>query len=114
MQSINVMNAKLEFKYAGTKTKVALSEPQPEIQSKMRSMRAAGIDLNDTFLSIYSLNGQYQQRVSWYNDNNESVGERNIDMREFVGYEKWVAYLILSQQIQHVQNTKLLRYQQTI
>ncbi|EME3577186.1 isopeptide-forming domain-containing fimbrial protein [Enterococcus faecium] len=88
MQSINVMNAKLEFKYAGTKTKVALSEPQPEIQSKMRSMRAAGIDLNDTFLSIYSLNGQYQQRVSWYNDNNESVGERNIDMREFVGYEK--------------------------
>ncbi|HBA0397793.1 TPA: isopeptide-forming domain-containing fimbrial protein, partial [Enterococcus faecium] len=35
-----------------------------------------------------SLNGQYQQRVSWYNDNNESVGERNIDMREFVGYEK--------------------------
>lgn len=88
MQSINVMNAKLEFKYAGTKTKVALSKPQPEINSKMRSMRAAGIDLNDTFLSIYSLNGQYQQRVSWYNDNNESVGERNIDMREFVGYEK--------------------------
>ena len=88
MQSINVMNVKLEFKYAGTKTKVALSEPQPEIQSRMRSMKADGIDLNDTFLSIYSLNGQYQQRVSWYNDNNESVGERNIDMREFVGYEK--------------------------
>ncbi|HAQ7255843.1 TPA: isopeptide-forming domain-containing fimbrial protein [Enterococcus faecium] len=38
MQSINVMNAKLEFKYAGTKTKVALSEPQPEIQSKMSSL----------------------------------------------------------------------------
>ncbi|HAP9482338.1 TPA: isopeptide-forming domain-containing fimbrial protein, partial [Enterococcus faecium] len=88
MQSINVMNVKLDFKYAGSKTKVALSEPQPEINSKMRSMRAAGIELNDTFLSIYSLNGQYQQRVSWYNDNNESVGERNIDMREFVGYEK--------------------------
>lgn len=88
MQSINVMNVKLDFKYSGTKTKVALSEPQPEIQSKMRSMKAAGIDLNDTFLSIYSLNGQYQQRVSWFNDNNESVGERNIDMREFVGYEK--------------------------
>ena len=65
-----------------------MSEPQPEINSKMRSMRAAGIELNDTFLSIYSLNGQYQQRVSWYNDNNESVGERNIDMREFVGYDK--------------------------
>ncbi|HAQ5842665.1 TPA: isopeptide-forming domain-containing fimbrial protein [Enterococcus faecium] len=88
MQSINVMNVKLDFKYSGSKTKVALSEPQPEINSKMRSMRAAGIELNDTFLSIYSLNGQYQQRVSWYNDNNESVGERNIDMREFVGYEK--------------------------
>lgn len=88
MQSINVMNAKLEFKYSGTETKVALSEPQPEIQSKMRSMKASGIELNDTFLSIYSLNGQYQQRVSWYNDNNESVGERNIDMKEFVGYEK--------------------------
>ncbi|HIB1905774.1 TPA: isopeptide-forming domain-containing fimbrial protein [Enterococcus faecium] len=88
MQSINVMNVKLEFKYAGTKTKVALGEPQPEIQSRMRSMKADGIDLDDTFLSIYSLNGQYQQRVSWYNDNNESVGERNIDMREFVGYEK--------------------------
>ncbi|EOF59703.1 isopeptide-forming domain-containing fimbrial protein [Enterococcus faecium] len=88
MQSINVMNVKLDFKYSGSKTKVALGEPQPEINSKMRSMRAAGIELNDTFLSIYSLNGQYQQRVSWYNDNNESVGERNIDMREFVGYEK--------------------------
>ena len=88
MQSINVMNVKLDFKYSGTKTKVALSEPQPEIQSKMRALKADGISLDDTFLSIYSLNGQYQQRVSWYNDNNESVGERNIDMREFVGYEK--------------------------
>lgn len=87
MQSINVMNVKLDFKYSGTKTKVALSEPQPEIQSKMKTLKADGISLDDTFLSIYSLNGQYQQRVSWYNDNNESVGERNIDMREFVGYE---------------------------
>lgn len=85
MQSIHAMNVQLGFNYAGTKTKVKLALPQTEIQSKLKNKR---INLADTFLSVYSLNGQYQQRVSWFDDNNQSVGERNIDMKEFVGYEK--------------------------
>ncbi|HGV8437872.1 TPA: isopeptide-forming domain-containing fimbrial protein [Enterococcus faecium] len=85
MQSINVMNVQLSFTYTGTKTKVKLSLPQTEIQSKLKNK---SINLTSTYLSMYSLNGQYQQRVSWFDDNNQSVGERNIDMKEFVGYEK--------------------------
>lgn len=85
MQSIHAMNVQLGFNYAGTKTKVKLALPQTEIQSQLKNKR---INLADTFLSVYSLNGQYQQRVSWFDDNNQSVGERNIDMKEFVGYEK--------------------------
>ncbi|MBL3708457.1 isopeptide-forming domain-containing fimbrial protein [Enterococcus faecium] len=85
MQSINVMNVQLGFNYSGTKTKVKLGLPQTEIQSRLKNKN---INLADTYLSTYSLNGQYQQRVSWFDDNNQSVGERNIDMKEFVGYEK--------------------------
>ncbi|ENZ5543230.1 isopeptide-forming domain-containing fimbrial protein [Enterococcus hirae] len=85
MQSINAMNVQLGFNYSGTKTKVKLGLPQTEIQSRLKNKN---INLADTYLSTYSLNGQYQQRVSWFDDNNQSVGERNIDMKEFVGYEK--------------------------
>ncbi len=81
MQSINVMNVQLAFNYSGTKMKVKLSVSNPNIKMK-------NINLANTFLSVYSLNGQYQQRVSWFNDNNQSVGERNLDLKEFVGYEK--------------------------